>query len=194
MTSVPTQARVLRRRLKPADRRDQIVEVATRLVNELGYANVTLGGIADAVGVQKSSVLHHFPSMAHIMCAVLLKRDIAEPFPLDKDYRSVGPSEARDLVTAGFLQNLEQPELIRLYAVLGAEAMDETHPAHSYFLDRSRNSRKFLTDMLSWKDEPEIAGLELLAFWQGLELELVRAESIDHLAAWNSFCDRFFAS
>lgn len=197
MTSVEPKVRARRSRLKPEDRREQIIDVATRLVIENGHDSVTLAEIADEVGVQKSSVLHHFPSMPHIMCAVLERRDLNQPFLAEESFventfLGTGPAEAREIVNEIFFRNVQQPELIRLYAVLGAQAIDESHPARSYFVERGRNSRQWLAQLLSWKTDPATSALELLAFWQGLELEIVRAEALDYFAAWDSFCDRFF--
>ena len=192
MTTMHARPATRRRRLKPEARRDQIVETATRLVVEQGYASVTLSAIADEVGVQKSSVLHHFPSMAHIMCAVLERRDLEEPFPIENGHLRLDPSDARAVITSVFLRNLQQPELIRLYAVLGVEAMDESHPAHAFFVERSENGRQFLAELLRWRADPDASAVELIAFWQGLETEILRIKDLDYMAVWNSFCDQFF--
>ena len=47
--------------------------------------------------------------------------------------------------------------------------------------------------LLAWKDDPETAAVELLAFWDGLEFSWVRDENVDFMAIWNRFGDRFFA-
>lgn len=51
--------------------RDRIVREATRLFSERGFDGTTLQDIAEAVGVTKPAVLHHFPSKEHVQQAVL---------------------------------------------------------------------------------------------------------------------------
>jgi AcrR family transcriptional regulator len=51
--------------------RDQVVAAATRLFAANGFDATALQEIADAVGVTKQAVLHHFPSKEHIRRGVL---------------------------------------------------------------------------------------------------------------------------
>lgn len=51
--------------------RDQVVTEATRLFAASGFDATPLQDIADAVGVSKPAVLHHFPSKEHIRIGVL---------------------------------------------------------------------------------------------------------------------------
>jgi TetR/AcrR family transcriptional regulator len=50
---------------------DRIVAAATRLFAARGYDGTSVQAIADAVGLRKQSLLHWFPSKAHIRDAVL---------------------------------------------------------------------------------------------------------------------------
>ncbi len=51
--------------------RDQVVAEATRLFAASGFDATPLQDIADAVGVSKQAVLHHFPSKEHIRQGVM---------------------------------------------------------------------------------------------------------------------------
>src|SRR5579884_299295 len=53
------------------DVRAATVAAATRLFAAHGFEGTTLQDIADAVGVTKPAVLHHFPSKEHVRQAVL---------------------------------------------------------------------------------------------------------------------------
>lgn len=184
------------RRTRPKDRREQILRHAFDLISVSGFNAVSLADVAAASGIQKSSVLHHFPSMAELLLAVLNLRELQD----DEFYRQIpGPDQAsdaaaaRDRFTRVFEHNLERPGLARLHAVLGTEALATDHPAHGYVADRERLAAAEMARSLTWKPRPEIAAAELLAFWNGLELAQLHDPSLDALAVWNSFCDRFFA-
>jgi TetR/AcrR family transcriptional regulator len=56
---------------KKVPMRDQVVAEATRLFAASGFDATPLQDIADAVGVSKPAVLHHFPSKEHIRIGVL---------------------------------------------------------------------------------------------------------------------------
>jgi AcrR family transcriptional regulator len=53
------------------DVRSQVLAAAARLFAARGFEGTSLQEIADAVGVSKPAVLHHFPSKEHLRTAVL---------------------------------------------------------------------------------------------------------------------------
>ena len=53
------------------DRKDQILEVATRLFAEHGYDQVSIKHISEECGITEPAVYRHFPSKAAIFTAVL---------------------------------------------------------------------------------------------------------------------------
>lgn len=60
-----------RRRTKPAhERRREILDSATTLFEEKGYAETTIGEIASAAGVAAGTVYLYFPSKDHILLAL----------------------------------------------------------------------------------------------------------------------------
>lgn len=183
------------RRLPAAERRRQIVEAALGLISAAGYNAVSLADVAKSCGIAKSLVLHYFPTTADLLAAVLAYRDerafdefvgpVRQPFTA---------ASARELATAIVHHNLAQREMLRLHHILEAEALFPQHPAHGYFIERTRKMRAFNEVLMSWKADPRIAALEFAAFWSGLERLWLRDPGIDFLSAWNSFCDRFFAA
>src|SRR6516225_7827779 len=58
-------------RASEPDVRAAVVAAATRLFAAHGFDGTALQDVADAVGVTKPAVLHHFPSKEHIRQAVL---------------------------------------------------------------------------------------------------------------------------
>jgi len=191
-TTVTTLRR--RVRLDPNVRRLQIVAQATRLIAHSGFNAVSLGDIANACDVRKSTILHYFPSMKALLIAVLEDRDARDFSPGTQPFETaITASTARATVTAKFEDNLHHREIIRLFYVLAAEALSPEHPAHDYFRVRSARARSGLLHILAWKADPGAAALELLAFWQGLELQWLTDPQADVLPAWHNFADRFFS-
>lgn len=193
-TASPVETQPKQRvRLDPAVRRRQIVAEATRLIARSGFNGVSLADVANACDIRKSTVLHYFPSMKALLVAVLVGRDVRDFLEEQQlDAKPVSASEAKAVVTAKFEENLHQREIIRLFYVLAAEALSPEHPAHDYFRERSRRAKTGLLQILAWKADPAVAALELVAFWQGLELEWLTDPQADVLSAWHNFVDRFF--
>jgi AcrR family transcriptional regulator len=182
----------VQRRLAPEVRRRQIVMEAARLISAAGFNAVSLADIADACNIRKSSVLHHFPSMADLLAAVLEYRDeLAYPDRHEpEDF--AGPAEAKVSFRSSVAHNQQQRELVRLYVMLRAEALDPGHPAHDYFVERERRALQGLTRALHWKRRPELAARELYSFWTGLEAHWVAYAAVDMLEVWDAFAERFF--
>lgn len=183
-----------RRRLPPAERREEILKAATDLIASAGFKGVPLETFAAACGMTKAGMLHHFPSKDALLVAVLERRD-------ELDLISVGdaldpapdPASARALMTAVVRRNLTQRPILRLYAVLAAEALSPDHPAHAYFQARLRDGRTmFEHHILAWHHRPDLAAVELLSFLEGLQHNWLRDPGIDFLAQWEIFADRFF--
>lgn len=191
-TAPPTKR--VQTRLAPEVRRRQIVEEATRLISVAGFNSVSLVDIADACGIRGPSVLHHFPSMNDLLAAVLDYRDEVDTPESPAFEGLISPSSSAAFLRATAERNLDRPELIRLYVILGAEAVDAAHPAHQYFLDREERNYDGFAQMLSWKANPLWAARELMAFWTGLERQWVMDPAVDFLAIWDNFAERFFAA
>lgn len=189
--TVPSEKRV-QTRLAPAVRRRQIVEEATRLISVSGFNSVSLVDIAEACGIRGPSVLHHFPSMNDLLAAVLDYRDEVDTIDSPAFEEIASPETSGAFLRHSAERNLVRPELIRLYVILGAEAVDAAHPAHQYFLDREERNYSGFAQLLNWKSNPRWAARELMAFWTGLERQWVMDPAVDFLAIWDNFAERFF--
>ena len=84
--------------LAEGERREQFLRAADELFGRRGYAAVSIGDVAAAVGVSKAALYHHFPSKAALFAAVMcralgliaagIRRAAAEPGPVaDKIHR-----------------------------------------------------------------------------------------------------------
>ncbi|MFV2176757.1 TetR/AcrR family transcriptional regulator [Actinomadura sp. LOL_016] len=185
-----------RRRLPLAERREEILKAATELIASSGFNGVPLEAFAAACGMTKAGMLHHFRSREALLVGVLERRDELDLTTIaDTLEPAPDPASARALVTAFVRRNLTQPSILRLYAVLAAEALNPDHPAHAYFQARQDEGRAMFEHyLLAWHPRPDLAAVELLSFLDGLQTYWLRDPGIDFLAQWELFADRFFTA
>lgn len=183
-----------RRRLTPDARREEILTTASRLLAERGFNGITIQEVADASGMAKSGVLHHFPTKNTLLIELLEYRDETDLTPAEVDaVPRLTRDEGRALIDRVVRQNFERREIVRLFTVLGIEALDPDHPAHEYFNRRLRNTRDLLLSAIAvWHENPDLVVLEIIAFLDGLQALWLRDESIPFLALWKDFADRLF--
>lgn len=161
-------------------RRAQILVDATQLFARSGYGDTSLRDIAEAVGVSKSTLLHHYATKEALLSAVLMERDDA----IRLQDHATTPCRAADLLRgmpAGAAHNAEvEPGLIEVYAVLSCEAVPAGHPAHDYFIRRFERSLDYFTEVfrlaqldgdLPEHRDPEREAIWLIALWDGLQYQ-----------------------
>ena len=183
-----------RRRLPLAERREEILLTATDLIAASGYQNLSLEAFADACGMTKAGLLHHFPTKEDLLIAVLRRRDGLDEALVDRDaLHAPNAATARAMTWAIMEHNFSQPRFLQLYTRLSADALDPANPAYEYFRQRLHRARAILTEsLLLWHPSPATAAVELLAFLDGLQLNWLRDPTIDVRAQWELFADRFF--
>ncbi len=193
MASAKTLPRI---RATAADRREQILTEATRLIGQRGYNGFIIQELAQRCRLTNAGILHHFGSKENLLIALLQYRDQRSASAVTtevglalRDRRAVKLTldEALALFHAIVASNVMQPELLRLYSVLSAEALDQTHPAHEYFVKREADALgAFAKIVAPHVKHPRSMARQMLALMAGLEQQWLRAnQQFDLVAAWD---------
>ena len=189
----PPDVRPRRRRLTAEARQAEIIDVTLALLADKGYWGLTFADVAKAAGVTFQGVLHHFPTKDDLMLGVLSRRD-------EVDIRSVAPNdhhvhdatEFTDVIARLIARNAERPELIRLYAVLSAEALHPEHPAHGYFRERLTRSLRELGDLARpWYADSDELALQVHCELDGLQMIWLRDRRVDMVARWRAWAHNY---
>lgn len=139
------------------DRREEILQEATKLFSTYGFRGTSLSLIADAVGLTEPGLLHYFPSKAELLQGVLEYReheDIRKCTAM-VDPESADLAEAMEALQDLVAENAKVPELIRLFTVLVSESIWEDHPSHDFFVDRYARVRQEFAEMFARLSETE---------------------------------------
>ena len=197
-----------RARLPAAERRRQIIEVATRLTADRGYWGVSMQDVADGCGLTVPGVLRHVGSKVGLLIAILEHRDVedalslrehlgadADALPLDWAGGRFTGVDLRQLCTATMRRNAIQPEIVRLFTVLAAEALEPAHPAHDYFARRQEVAAAAYTALAEpLTDQPDVLARQIMAMMDGLQIQWLRnPQSTDLVRDWESAAETLFA-
>ena len=177
-------------------RRAQILADAMQLFACAGYGDTSLRDIAEAVGVSKSTLLHHYASKEVLLSAVLAERDNAISTNQAVAHVASAGALLRSLPDGAEVSARDEPGLIEVYAVLSCEAVPAGHPAHDYFTTRFADAVDYFTEMfrlaqldgdLPEHRDPTHEAVWLIALWDGLQYQwLYDRETVDiatHLRA-----------
>ncbi len=161
-------------------RREQIITAATELFARVGYRHATILELAEAAGISRTGLLHHFGSKEALLSAVLERRDAEDAARFaGADTDETGLAALSTLVELAW-HNAERPHLVALFAVLSAEASDPDHPAHEYFVDRYRGTvadvaasltRAKASGLLAPDVDPAGQARTLVALMDGLQVQ-----------------------
>lgn len=171
-------------------RRAQIVAAAFDAFRAQGFHGASLLQIAEAVGISRTGLLHHFDSKEDLLAAVLAERDRRDGEAFFGDEADEpGAVDYLDRLGRLIAHNMKNPQIVELFVVLSAEATDPHHPAHVYFRDRYQRVCGYVTDairdladrgLLQTPRTPEDLAAELVALLDGSQVQwLYCPEQID---------------
>jgi AcrR family transcriptional regulator len=121
-------------------KREEILTTALDVFAEKGYRRASLREIAESVGLSQAGLLHHFSSKEELFSEVLRKRDEVDITVAEGAGASDGTdgTDAFGVLVDVVRHNAQVPGLVQLYATISAEAADDDHPGHQYFVARYR--------------------------------------------------------
>lgn len=154
-----------------------------------GYNNASLAEVANRVGLTQQGLLHYFPSKVGLLTGVLDHRDATEIDELARE-RPRGLAFLRHLVETA-RHNATQKGIVRLYAVLSAESVTDSHPAQAYFRDRYRGLRAMIVEALrearesgdvTTNADDETTAAAIIAVMDGLQVQWLLAPETTDMA------------
>ncbi|GAB2695818.1 AcrR family transcriptional regulator [Microbacterium marinum] len=164
---------------KTAARQREILDAAGEVFATHGYRSGSLKEIADRVGIDASTILHHFANKSVLLQRVLEDRDALSPRDAAPQ-PAAGPADT----PAAFLRlaraNERIPGIVELYTLLAAESATPGHPSHQYFHDRyARVRSEFTAAFAEMADagllrpgvDPEFAAVSTLSVWDGAQVQ-----------------------
>jgi AcrR family transcriptional regulator len=179
--------------------------VTTRLIAQRGFWCLSMQDVADGCGLTVPGLLHHVGSKDGLLVAVLEHRDAEDTRALAtqlgadandplNDGAAAAGIDLRQLCSAIVRRNASQPEIVQLYAVLEAESLTPSHPAHAYFETRQARVLATLAALAVGRtDRPDSMARQLLALMDGLQIQWLRAPaSTDLVEEWAAAAERLF--
>jgi len=182
---------------KSAQRSSDILDAATTVFSNHGYNGGSLRDISRELNLSLTSIVHHFGSKYELLEAVLERADAttngSESFDFDQACAQQGVAQA---TLHRIRDNLERPELLRLFAILAAESSAPMHPAHEWFIERYRRKADSLALAFAFdqesgrvdrsRDPNDLARL-LIGAWDGTQLQWLIDPSTDMERTMNAF-------
>lgn len=159
-----------------AQARERILAAAREVFARRGFRSGSLNEIATSAGLTRAGVLHHFPSKAAVLLALLDERDRELPEASDAEPRSVFDLLAELEPTVSEI--LADRQLVQLAHILTAEASGGDHPAREWVAARYRRLRAHLAAAVAYSIEigelsaeldPELVAAMLLGVIEGAE-------------------------
>lgn len=191
-------------RLPREERRQQIIEEATRIIGQRGYYGFSVQELADSCGLTVAGLLHHVGSKEALLVALLVARDQRDRDALgewarlyrEEETRHPTIGEAADLLRRIVIRNSTQPELVRLYSMLRAESLYPGHPAYEYFKARDEQVLHGFTRLFDGlTGHPVSLARQVLALMSGLEEQwLHNRASMDLVQEWDRAMETITAS
>lgn len=185
-------------RMRKDDRRAAILAEAITIIGEHGYQAFSINELARRCGLTTAGLLHHFGTKEGLLVGLLEERERRDTEAVAGRLAGLrrGQALTRDQVLKALhaivRQDSFQPQLVRLFALLRAEALVQDHPAGAYFIDRDRKTRAIFAEIVAAHvADPAATAQQIQAAMYGLEVQWLRDDcGFDLVAAWDAVADK----
>jgi len=186
--------------------RARIVEVALEHFAAHGYRGTSLARIAKEAGLSQPGILHHFPTKAALLGAVLTerdKRDLAAVGLSDDEMADLDFPQALEVLEKIAARNVTNRSLVQFAHLVSAEATGGDHPAYEWVTVRTAYVRTFVTSAIRRSIEagqlvdgvdPDRIGTLVVGVLEGLENQWLVDPDIDMVGSFQSFVEMLRAS
>ena len=163
-------------------RRKLLIETALVAFADHGFRGVSLATIAKQAGISEPGLIHHFPTKADLLLAVIEHYEARSTEILNGVMEEAG-SYADALVALAAAHEAD-PTFIRLFTVLAAESVDPGHPAHAWFVERYERIRSRIAETFRAEQrvgridedlDVELAARQVIALFDGIQLQFLLA-------------------
>lgn len=170
---------------KTADIRETVLDTTLRMVDEIGYEDLTFTAVAKECGMSKAGLLYHFDSWHELLLAALERRR-----NLDAQ-RIANSSSWSDAFVRTFEHNAQVPGAVALFTAMAghAAASPKTDSAGRQFFERHyKEATAEFTRIVRSEQEsglldpnvaPETMARILLAVSDGLQVQWLMNPDID---------------
>jgi len=173
-------------------RRQQIVDAALAVFSRSGFHSGSLRDVAKRVGLTPAGVMHHFASKEELFTEVLRQRDERVRSAAGDVNEDTLLEQTRKVVA----HNQSTRGLTSLYTIVSAEATDDEHPAHDFFVSRYaegiEQSARILGEaqrdgLLRDDLDVEHAARLITAVMDGLQQQWLLDDRVDMVAVFDEF-------
>lgn len=151
--SFPSQYAVETRKRRPRraaeQTRQQAIQAAVTQIAEVGYHKMTIADVAARTGISQSGLLHHFPSRAALLTAVLEQREQEDSRFLFGEGQVPLGWDAFDALVALAARNSTRPEWVGVFVRVAAEAIEADHPAHDWLVHHYQSTHRWLAEAIT---------------------------------------------
>ncbi|MDU0326372.1 TetR family transcriptional regulator [Microbacterium sp. KSW2-21] len=124
-------------------RRRAILDAAVQAFSEVGYNGTSLRDVAARAGLSHTGLLHHFPDKPGLLEAALDR--LFDSTALEFDFASNDGVIVMRALIAAAERDVREPTSLRFLAVVTAESLVPSHPAHGFMRLMQQRVRETLT-------------------------------------------------
>lgn len=198
-----------RKRMGPQERRQQIIRAAVKIIASKGFWGMSLQDVANEIGITESALYHYINTKNDLLGMII--EELYDSSAADEYiYGNARIADSDGHVLYCFprfcldtvMYNTKRPELVKLFSILNAEALNPEHPAHDYFINRQHKFWKQISSMnwvLPERYRHDINRLHHLwtlsmSAMDGLQLRWLADSSADLTEEWLAFSEVLFPS